>query len=192
MACRGVRAHLAGPALDRARRPASGRSNRAARGCALGPTLRAARRAAPDARPAAPQHRDARHARHRRARARDLRRARAARARLREHGHPLGPPLGRAVDVASLPRPDHGARLLAGRPLRLPRAARRARQGGLLARPDRARRARVRDRHRLRVHDLRADPGGDGPERGRRSGSSAPPTRRLRPSCCASPACAGA
>ncbi len=176
MACRGVRAHLAGPAREGARRPVSGRSNRAARGCALGSPLRAARRAAPDARPAAPQHRDARHPRHRRPRARDLRSARAARARLRELGHPLEPPLGRAVDMASLPRADHGARLLAGWALCLARAARRARHGGLLARPDRARGARIRARHRLPVHDLGPDPGGDGLERRRDRALS----RRLR------------
>ena len=72
-----------------------------------------------------------------------------------ERPDPLGAALGRRGEVAAVPLPRHGARLLAGRPLPAARAARRRRAGRLLA-PARDRaHARLRDRHRLPAHDLR-------------------------------------
>ena len=110
----------------------------------------------PDARVRAARPRDRR--------ARDPRRARAGSGPLRGAGHPqrrlrrhdlLEPALARrARRVAALPASDHLAGLLARRPLRAARAARRARPRRLVDGARRRDHARVRLRHRLRLHDL--------------------------------------
>ena len=83
-----------------------------------------------------------------------------ARGLLRQHADPLGPALGRGERVAPVPRARHVLVFCAGGPVRAARASRRLRPGRLVARPRRADRARVRARHRARLHDLRADPDG--------------------------------
>ena len=69
------------------------------------------------------------------------------------------PALGhRAGEWLPFLAPDHGARLPPGGPLRAARAPGRRRADPRGARPRGADRARVRPRHRLRLHDDRADP----------------------------------
>ena len=60
--------------------------------------------------------------------------------------------------MAAVPRAGHRPRLPAGRSLRAARAPAGAGPRRLVARPRRADRPRVRDRHELRLHDDRADP----------------------------------
>ena len=75
----------------------------------------------------------------------------------------LEPALGRArSDWLRFAHPDHADRLLAGGPLRAARAAARSGTDRLVADPRRRDRARVRDRHGLRLLDHRARPDGHG------------------------------
>ena len=75
----------------------------------------------------------ARRDRRRRHRGRALPRARPARALLRRAADALGPPLEGRGEVAAVPRARDRARLLARRPLRAARAARRRRPRRLVA-----------------------------------------------------------
>ena len=60
--------------------------------------------------------------------------------------------------VVAVSGADHGARVLPGRALCAARASRRPGPGRLVARARRPDRARLRPRHRLRLHHHRADP----------------------------------
>ena len=122
-------------------------------------------------------------ARRGRARARPLRGARPPQRRLRRHDL-LEPALARgARRMAPVPAADHVARLLAGRSLRAARAAGRDRPGRLVARARRRDHARVRLRHGLRLHDVRARPDSVRHVRAVHRRCSGRPTTRSRSSC---------
>ncbi len=118
--------------------------------------------------------------------------ARDSRVHRRPASGSLGASLGPGEQLAPVPDPAARARLLAGAPLRAARGARGCgarRAGGV---PRRRARARVRDRHRPALHDLR-------PVRARRRsrlGDHRALPRVLRGAdrgrCCARPACAAA